>query len=384
MIEPLKANDSIQQPYISLIIPFYMKNMDGYIYTRVCKLIEMSYPDNIEVVFVDSTKSSEISIHIKTLCEASQIKYIHSNQPGGYSLGRARNKGAVKASGKFLFFMDIDFIFSDIFWDTLFQKITLELEGSDNYYKFLMLPCLYLNKKTTQKIGNDKTWKTFEKIRNNALEGDITYIDKIAVSSSTIVLRRKYFLQLGGFNTTYIGHGREEFDLLHRLSINYPIGKRPNDYNQDKVHHFPANYKGFRRYFVYYALPFLFEPLFLLHLYHSRPQTNIFYKNRKRNEKKFQTNIRKYNSGNSLPPLGRESLPKTPIHRLDLHPLLTMSDFIKQLLQKNGFNPVKYCGLRRYKLKIKVLAPIIVNQINRPLVKTFQKTIFTLKKQWSN
>ncbi len=99
-------------------------------------------------------------------------------------------------------------------------------------------------------------------------------------------------MAIGGFRETFTGHGCEDFDLIHRLSAFYSIGKRPDDYSDDTKSQFPADYRGFRRYFSFYAVPHLFRGLFLLHQWHPRPLARQYHRKRKVNEALFAEILR--------------------------------------------------------------------------------------------
>lgn len=99
-------------------------------------------------------------------------------------------------------------------------------------------------------------------------------------------------MAIGGFREAFAGHGCEDFDLIHRLAAFYPIGQRPDDYSEDIKSQFPADYRGFRRYFSFYAVPHLFSGLFLLHQWHPRPLTRQYHRKRKGNEARFAQILR--------------------------------------------------------------------------------------------
>lgn len=347
---PEKSKDN-GPPLLSVIIPFFTTTKKGHIHQRVSELLDTVFPEFVEVIFSDSTKEVSIASEYKNRCKAKNFLYIASHQGKNYSLGKARNDAAVKASGRYLFFMDIDFIYSNIFWESLYKIINREF-SSGEINKFLILPCLYLNERTTNILGNNRDWNEFSKIRDSVLEGKNEYVSTIAVTSSTIIVNRRYFLWLGGFRSDYFGHGCEEFDFLHRLSLNYPLATRPKDYYLDETQRFPADYKGFRRYFSYYGLPYLFQPVFLLHRHHPRPLFNRFYRKRKRNEMKLQRHIREYDQGIQLPPLkSDEELSFTS--RYQMRALPPIYSFISDLQASYGFHDKKYCGLFFYQQGIK-------------------------------
>jgi len=144
---------------------------------------------------------------------------------------------------------------------------------------FKMYPCLYLTKEETERFDGD-----FQGCLESFLRGENHRVEGIALASSCLLMNREWFLQLGGFDERFVGHGGEDLELIDRLTRHYPIGPRPDDYALNIKAQHPGDYQGFRRYFSYYALPHLFAGRFLVHQWHPRPLTHPYHRRRAGND----------------------------------------------------------------------------------------------------
>lgn len=343
-------------PLVSLIVPFSITPKAAHIKSRALEFTTKQYPSWVEIILVDATPIPDDNVGQEFAQAGNKVKYLKRPQDTNFSLGKARNEGAVVAEGNYLFFMDVDFIYADTFWIQLEKTILRDIEHPKNYKKFIMVPCLYLNEMSTRQLQNTHA-STFEKIKLSVLEGSNQYISTIAIVSSTIVVHREYFLSLGGFREDYLGHGCEEFDFLHRLALNNPEYQRPDDYGIDDVQQLPGNYKGFRKYFLYYGLAYFFESLILLHRYHSRSLLDPFYHNRKNNEKKLKANMIKYDEGLKLPSLSQNissDIYTSISTKISCQETNNPSVVIKEIQERYGFPVKKYHGLFFYQKNIKI------------------------------
>ncbi|WP_258224670.1 galactosyltransferase-related protein [Aeromonas sp. HMWF014] len=206
------------------------------------------------------------------------LKVISDNQSyAEYSPGQARNYAVAKSSSKMIFMMDVDLLWA--------PKLAFELESRCIKCKqidmsgFEMYPCLYLTEEETERFDGD-----FQGCLESYLRGENHRVEGIALASSCLLINREWFLQLGGFDEQFVGHGGEDLELIDRLTRHYPIGPRPDDYALNIKAQHPGDYQGFRRYFSYYALPHLFAGRFLVHQWHPRPLTHPYHRRRAGND----------------------------------------------------------------------------------------------------
>ncbi|HHQ4609749.1 TPA: galactosyltransferase-related protein [Aeromonas veronii] len=192
-----------------------------------------------------------------------------------YSPGIARNNGVAITSSPVVFLADADLLFPPVF----FEQLVIRSHSLSVMNAFDMYPCLYLTKEETESFDGD-----FQGCLESFLRGENHRVEGIALASSCLLMNREWFLQLGGFDEQFVGHGGEDLELIDRLTRHYPIGPRPDDYALNIKAQHPGDYQGFRRYFSYYALPHLFAGRFLVHQWHPRPLTHPYHKRRANND----------------------------------------------------------------------------------------------------
>ncbi len=271
---------------LSLIIPVKTTFKNRFLLKRIKNIFDSFRHFDIEIVVIDSS-SKYYSYFIKKLvANYKNINYQYLELNGIYSASKARNHGSKYAKGEYLLFYDIDLIVKDDF----IEKVLKNIEALNKVSKkvFEIYPCCYLREEKTKEIEkNGIEDAEFDKIKERYLEGyndDVLYL---AVNTSTILVNREHFFDIGAYNEVFKGHGYEDFELIHRLYINYPIVKRKEDYILDIKTNIVAEYNGFRKYFSYYALENFFKGNYSLHLWHSRPLSEKYYRVRKDNAKVF-------------------------------------------------------------------------------------------------
>ena len=314
---------------LSIIIPISITFKTLFRLRRLKFLIELfSKRESIEIVVVDSS-SLPFS---RSVMDISGSFYNHLKMSGIYSASEARNYGSKIANGDYLLFFDVDLVVREDFLDRVLRDI--EVLKSKAEEAFTIYPCLYLSETKSREIEKRGLRDSdFLNIKLRYLEGFNDEVLYLAVNTSTILLQREHFFTIGGYSEIFRGHGYEDFELIHRLYLNYPIVKRGVDYIIDFKTPFPYCYRGFRKYFAYYALENFFKDKFTLHLWHNRPLTKKYYRNREKNLLYFLEYL-----NSSL---------ENEIRDVFLDKSLgDYNRFIDTLMEKYGFGNAKYCGLR--------------------------------------
>ncbi|ELT95299.1 hypothetical protein CAPTEDRAFT_191734 [Capitella teleta] len=274
---------------LSVIIPFRERPGDLDSVHRLDAAIAcFAGLSNIEVVVFDTGRhSTRLKL---TNSQQENLRFFHQFQPGVFAPGRVRNAAVAHATGRYIFLFDADLLIS--------RKMAGQLSGfvraleSEGPQAFRMFPCLYLSQRYSARFAADFLKPSIQQslysdVLESYLRGEVSQVDGVALASSCLLIKRAWFMAIGGFRHEFAGHGYEDFDLIHRLAGFYPIGKRPADYPEDIKSQFPGDYRGFRRYFSYYAVPHLFKGRFLLHQWHPRPLTRKYHRKRKENEARF-------------------------------------------------------------------------------------------------
>jgi len=317
--------------HIDLIIPIRVYSDNIYILNRLLKILEFFVLyKNLGIIVVDSSEKIKYRQEIlQKISNFSNVKYLYYKINNIYSAAKARNFGVKNSSSKYILFYDVDLLVSDLFIKKIFEDIQ-KIENNKKKNLFFIYPCLYLSENFTRSIEKYNQIN-FSEIKKSYLEGFNDKVLYLAVSTSTILVNKEHFIKIGMYDENFKGHGYEDFELIHRLYLNYVSCKIDEDYLIDFKTNFPAKYKGFRKYFAYMALPNFFRDMYTIHLWHPRPLSKKYYKVRKKNQKYFLRKI-------SL------DLKKYQYNKNEN--LMLYDKFIEDLL--NEFDTSLYCGLYKY------------------------------------
>ena len=210
-----------------------------------------------------------------------------------------------------------------------------------------MFPCLYLTKEETERFDGD-----FQGCLESFLRGENHRVEGIALASSCLLMNREWFLQLGGFDEQFVGHGGEDLELIDRLTRHHPIGPRPDDYALNIKAQHPGDYQGFRRYFSYYALPHLFAGRFLVHQWHPRPLTHPYHKRRANNDQLLEQMLAR-----SEAERGPLKGPVVPCNDLGGE-LPDFREWMIRLQEEAGYPVSEYPGLLRWQEGVQRKRPL--------------------------
>ncbi|MBQ4667239.1 glycosyl transferase [Aeromonas hydrophila] len=262
-----------------------------------------------------------------------------------YSPGQSRNNSISKSTDEYIFLIDIDLLYSSFFISELIRT-ACEIKAISNNC-FEMYPCLYLTKEETERFDGD-----FQGCLESFLRGENHRVEGIALASSCLLMNREWFLQLGGFDEQFVGHGGEDLELIDRLTRHYPIGPRPDDYALNIKAQHPGDYQGFRRYFSYYALPHLFAGRFLVHQWHPRPLTHPYHKQRAGNDQLLEQMLARTEAER-----GPLKGPVVPCNDLG-EELPDFREWMIRLQEEAGYPVHEYPGLLRWQDGIKLKRPL--------------------------
>ncbi|MGL6006819.1 galactosyltransferase-related protein [Aeromonas sobria] len=283
---------------------------------------------------------------VATLSGKLVARLIDDIQPFSiYSPGIARNCAIKYSSARAIFLMDSDLLCPP----ELVEQLSERSQRCSQYglAAFEMYPCLYLTKEETERFDGD-----FQGCLESFLRGENHRVEGIALASSCLLLNREWFLQLGGFDEQFVGHGGEDLELIDRLTRHYPIGPRPADYGLNIKAQHPGDYQGFRRYFSYYALPHLFAGRFLVHQWHPRPLTHPYHKRRAGNDQLLEQMLSR-----SEAERGTLKGPVVPCNDLGGE-LPDFREWMIRLQEEAGYPVNEYPGLLRWQEGITPKRPL--------------------------
>ncbi|MFQ1995833.1 galactosyltransferase-related protein [Aeromonas sp. 604534] len=330
---------------ISIITPFYVQgkgNVNGKLISALDRLKKCIFhlPNSPSVNIISITNKITILSNLKNIMALEEQQRF-----AVYSPGQARNNAISYTSAKMIFIVDADLICSP----TLREQLQDQSEACFllGPHAFDMYPCLYLTKEETERFDGD-----FQGCLESFLRGENHRVEGIALASSCLLMNREWFLQLGGFDEQFVGHGGEDLELIDRLTRHYPIGPRPDDYALNIKAQHPGDYQGFRRYFSYYALPHLFAGRFLVHQWHPRPLTHPYHKRRANNDQLLEQMLAR-----SEAERGPLKGPVVPCNDLGGE-LPDFREWMIRLQEEAGYPVSEYPGLLRWQEGVQRKRPL--------------------------
>ncbi|MDP8289412.1 MAG: glycosyltransferase [Candidatus Susulua stagnicola] len=193
----------MKNPFFSVIIPTC--NRKDFLPITIESVLNQSYTD-YELIIVDDGSSDETKAIIKKLYNNNKkIIYTYQKHQG---VSSARNKGLIKAKGKFISFLDSD----------------------DRFLKNkLLIFHDYINKNPSYKIFySEEIWyrngKFFSQKAHHKKPNGFIFSHSLrlySVGLSTAVFSRDIFKRIGYFDKNL--PACEDYDLLLRISSIYPI-----------------------------------------------------------------------------------------------------------------------------------------------------------------
>jgi GT2 family glycosyltransferase len=186
-------------PHVSVIIPAY--NAEAFIDDTVRSALDQTYRD-LEVIVVDDGSTDGTLEKLRTY--GSRIR-VHRQANGG--VARARNSGVTLATGSWIAFLDADDL-----W--LPHKIERQLAFDD-------VPMSFTDRLNIGVLGDlPEVQSACTPMRG----GDVfvPLLRENFITSTSVMIRRELFAQLGGFYTGL--NGTEDWDLWIRVAEQQPIG----------------------------------------------------------------------------------------------------------------------------------------------------------------
>ena len=240
---------------LSVIIPTFHRELE-FIIRAVNSVKKQSYPD-IEILIIDDNENSNsLSIEIKNYCNENNLIYI--KQFGNSGACNARNLGAINSSGEYIAFLDDD---DEWFPTKALEQISVLKKGYGLVFsKGLNVYCETEYKE--QSYGNNKNFLSTPSFNDLLIKN---YIG----TTSQIIIKREYFLQVNGFDPNF--DARQDYDFYIRVSQKCKI------YGMDKIlfkhyHHsqyqiskdinkslqgYRMLYKKYKKYYINNALAYI-------------------------------------------------------------------------------------------------------------------------------
>ena len=199
-------------PTVSVIIPAY--NAERYIADTLRSALDQTWP-HVEVIVVDDGSKDG------TLARAAEFGdrvRIHQQANGG--VARARNNGVGLARGEWIAFLDADDLWRP-------EKIEKQLACSDAPLSFT----------DRLNFGELDGLPERQSLVTPMQGGDIfaaLLLKGNFITTTSVMMRRDLFLQLGGFDLSF--NGTEDWNLWLRVAEQHPIGFCPAPLVRYRLH----------------------------------------------------------------------------------------------------------------------------------------------------
>lgn len=284
-----------QNKTVSIIIPFGLSYERAYIKERV--LQKASYFQNekeLELIFVEGF-SSQICPQIKDFIEEKGHRYLKDeSQKNAFSQGACRNLGVKFAKNEVIMVLDVDYHLSKANLKKLLELIKLkDIKNSPN--ALILPPCLFLNQKANEILATKSEEGLDILLQNDLISGKNDFVKFFAVAAGAFVMNKSKFLELGGYDESFVGHGYEDFDLLARILLHtQQFEKMPKALLYDSRNWDFNEFKGFRALFSLLGYECAFYGIYLYHLWHEEPNQNGYFDNKDKNHKLFFEKLNLY------------------------------------------------------------------------------------------
>lgn len=287
---------------LTIVTPVLCVSKNDYLYTRILWFIENSFTSqDVKRIIVDYASPEHISTEFKKLCQKNGIVFIELKKYGHlFSAGECRNIGVSLARTPYITFQDVDLYAPE----SIYQRILNKLKQSTFYNDLCTVPCLYLSESFSEQFSQGKSEEEYDSLFKTAynfyLESDKN-IQMYAPVTSMVLVRREYFMEVGGNNLEFQGHGYEDFESLHRLASLSNRFVKPIDYYNHEHKYHSISYEGYRTYFSLFGRTLMDEGLFFVHLWHPKNISNAYTSRNHINKALFERRMRSFDKEGWLP-----------------------------------------------------------------------------------
>jgi len=206
---------------ITAVICLRLHDRNPWVMERLASL-KGFYKPTPRFLVVDFGSQDKFQKLVESSCKESGFKYIHISDYETFSLSSARNSAVSLTATKFIYFTDIDFITTSDFFQRLAEAAN-SAEMGQRFDVILDLPAYHLSQATTQKILDLATTDRNDELNKIAYRTHFQKFGKevefIAPYSNNFLIAKRYFEYVGGYHSSFRGHGSEDFEFFIRASI---------------------------------------------------------------------------------------------------------------------------------------------------------------------
>lgn len=227
-------------------------------------------PDNVEFLVVEDGCHPHQLEELKKAIPAGARLLSTGASPGTrFNLARARNLGALHATGKFVMFMDADLApYPGFYRDILAEAELVDLQSHPA--RFLMVPVIYLTEVGLCRYNETPLHLRRSFAINAMLSGDAELIEKYSSGTSVVVVNRVHYHSIGGQDEEFDGWGFEDYEFNTRLMLEEGRMPMPDNWlsmagNFMKI----DSYQGWKAAYRLHGDWLANKGMYLIHLPHS-------------------------------------------------------------------------------------------------------------------
>jgi len=251
-------------------------------------MMALYYDPCPRIVVVDFGSQPDDAQIIRDICQRHGYQYKFVDDFGLFSLSKARNIGASLCSSEFIFFCDPDFISErDIFKRLGDAASALNMRATIDV--LLNPPAFHLAEAETRLFEKaadpEQKSKLIKKFSFTLFYAETSRESEryVAPYSNVFLINRRFFSLIGGYDTSFRGHGSEDFEFLLRYCIHAGLLPMPNDPTRNTFGPLTADfyrakpYSGYRRLFELMSMPTEGLGFKVFHLHHPRSRDQEWY-----------------------------------------------------------------------------------------------------------
>ena len=292
-----------ENPIITAVIPVRLSTDRLYDEPERIARIIATLPRGYVPLIVDYGTAEERAGELSDLAAATGTRLVRvetGEEP--FSVGHARDIGTQHAETPLILYHDIDFLMSPRSYERVLEETRLR-GMPENAYTFFALPGAYLTEDFTRRYlklfegGEGAFADTL--LHDGVMRDDRSVFQNHTYAISAIIASRYHLLAIGGHDKSFVGHGAEDFELLHRLASYGPKGPRTSNYYRNTRRNAILRYEGFRAFFALYGIDVFQRGLQMAHLWHPQRQDVSYVTPMVENQERVSAIMEAYDAGTS-------------------------------------------------------------------------------------
>ncbi|MDR0753390.1 MAG: glycosyltransferase [Holosporaceae bacterium] len=358
--------ENIPKCTLSVIVPLRItKERDDIIEKLNIFPGVLEFPKEVGVLIVDSGSSGEDSMRVRCVCRKRCFGYLRIETGCEiFSLGIARNHGAMYAQSEYILFQDIDCFVMEDFYARLFQEIEMKKTSG---IVFFSPPVLFLNEEATRAV-QEGTLLLREILVLHFLGKEDHLLCFKSPQSSCFVMRRIDFLLHGGFFDKMKGWGYEDFAFASTFIIRYKLFPLPLDFEKYDVSWDAVAYKNLRSCLRLTGDCIIDRNLVGFHFFHTAGSRGPSQCNIAKNREFLCSIIRKYRADPSYEQWPLPMMPEAKNALLDCYPNGCPNPFLLARELKLFYRKTFVAPLQQFSSAQELWKYVLCNEIKRLVV----------------